>query len=171
MEEEVICSRCNTLVSNQDTFCTECGYPTNGTQEEKDRYEYGIKLKRDVVEDAQKKLKNVKILLYVVAGLNVVVGLFYLSSDLTFADGIGSLIAGAIFLGCVVWVNKQPLTGILAAFAFWIVLQLLAILVDPTLIFRGILLKIIFIGIFIKGIASARDAKKFTDQLREMNAL
>ena len=54
---------------------------------------------------------------------------------------------------------------------FWILLQLSVVLVDPALLFNGILLKIIFIGIFIKGISSAKDAKKYTGQLKEMNAI
>jgi uncharacterized membrane protein YccC len=116
-------------------------------------------------------MKNVKILLYVIAGINVVVGLFLLMDSVTFVDGISSFVAAAVFIGCAIWVNNQPLTGVIAAFVFWLLLQLSAILIDPAMLFQGIILKVIFIGIFIKGISSANDAKKYTAQLKEMKAI
>ncbi|MBV6641124.1 MAG: hypothetical protein KI791_10410 [Cyclobacteriaceae bacterium] len=163
------CSKCNSILNDEDVYCPNCGYPERADESEKGKYEYRIKLKKDVLEDAEKKMKSVKILLYVIAGLNFAMGLYYLSEDLTFYDGIGSLIAAGIFIACVVWVNKQPLTGILAAFIFWILLQLSVVLVDPALIFSGIILKVVFIAIFIKGINSARDYQKFSQQLKEIN--
>ncbi len=171
MQVSLECSKCNSNLKEEDIFCPNCGYPENADQKEKDKYAYRIKLKSDVVQDAKKKLKNVKILLYVIAGINFLIGIYYLSNEMTFADGIGSLISGFIFLGCVFWVNKQPLTGILAAFIFWIILQLSVIFIDPSLLFRGIIIKIVIIGVFIKGINSAKDFKSYSEQLKEMNAL
>jgi hypothetical protein len=46
-----------------------------------------------------------------------------------------------------------------------------AIFINPANIFSGIILKVIFIVIFVKGIASAKDAKVFTEQLKEMKAI
>lgn len=171
MEENLACSKCQNSMSTDDIYCTNCGYPERGSQEEISKYNHSIKLKMDVITEGVKKLKSVKILLYVLAGINAAFGIYYLTNELTFADGIGSLIAAGVFLACVIWVNNQPLIGVLAAFIFWILLQLSVVLVDPLLLFQGIILKIIFIGIFLKGISSARDAKKYQDQLREMKAL
>lgn len=170
MTDSIQCSRCTATLNEEDIFCSVCGYPENGSQEEKDKYKYRIKLKKDVVTDAEKKLKNVKVLLMVIAGINLAFGIFYLTDEATFADGISSLIGTLVFLGCVAWVNKKPLMGVLAAFIFYILLQLSVVLVDPALLFQGILLKIVFIGIFVKGINSARDYEKFSEQLSEMNA-
>jgi len=171
MEAVTNCSKCATILGENDKFCNSCGFPENGSEEEKKKYEYSIKLKKDVIEDANKRLKNVKWVLYIIIGINVLAGIYYLTDDATFFDGLGSLIAAAIFTGCLFWVNKQPLAGILAAFVFWIVLQLLTIVVDPTTIIQGIILKVIFIAVFVKGIASARDVKKFTAQLNEMKGI
>ena len=171
MNEVLNCSKCQTVLSPEDTFCINCGYPERGSAEDIRKYNHSIKLKMDVIEDGKKKLKSVKILLYILAGINLIFGIFYLTDEITFSDGIMSLIATGVFLGCVIWVNTQPLIGVLAAFIFWILLQLSVILVDPVLLFSGIIWKIIFIGIFIKGITSARDAKKYKDQLKEMKAL
>lgn len=170
MEDISTCSRCNTQLTEEDIFCPNCGYPEKASEEEKKKYDYRIKLRQDIVDDAKKKLKNVKILLYVIIGLNVVLGIYYLTDEFTVADGIGNLIAALIFAGCLVWVNKKPLAGILAAFIFWLLLQLSVVLIDPALLFSGLLLKVLFFGVFIKGITSARDYVKYTAQLEEMNA-
>ncbi len=170
METTVKCSKCSTLLLENDTFCSNCGYPEKGTDKEKNYYEYKIKLKKDVIKDAQGKLKGVKILLIIIAVINLLFGLYYLTEDATFFDGLAGLIAAFVFTGCAFWVEKQPLVGVLAGFGFWILLQLVAIFVDPANIFSGIILKIIFIGIFIKGIVSAKDAEKYTKQLKEMQA-
>lgn len=165
------CSRCSAEIFENDIFCRNCGYPENGDQKEKDRYDYRIKLKKDVLDEAKKKLKSVQMLVLFIAGINLLFGIYYLSDDITFADGIASLISATVYLGCFFWVKRQPLTGVLAAFIFWILLQLSVILVDPALLFSGILMKIFFIGIFVKGISSAKDAKSYTEQLKEMHAV
>lgn len=166
------CFNCKHLVSADEIYCSECGYPQNGSDDDKNTFERRIMRKKEVVKDAEKRIKNVKILLYVLAGLSVVVGLFYIfgGNENLFADGIVSLISGLVFIGCAIWVNKQPLTGILAAFIYWIVLQVLYSIVVPSSIFSGIIIKIIIIGVFIKGINSAKDASKYQEQLSAMKA-
>lgn len=168
MESFITCSRCKTLLYDDAIFCDSCGYPEKGDANEKYKFQYNIKIKEEAIEEANKKLRHVKILLYVIAGINFLIGLFYMANEATFSDGIASLIAAAIFLGCVIWVKEQPLTGVLAAFVFWIVLQLSVIFVDPSFLMKGLLLKVIFIAIFIKGISSAREVKQFSKQLKEM---
>lgn len=164
------CSKCNSSLGEIDTFCSNCGYPEKGTPIEKAKFNHSLELKRNVVQDAEKKLKSVKMLLYALSGLNFLIGIYYFPNEATFGQGISSLIASIIFLGCVVWVNNQPLTGILAAFIFWILLQLSVILVDPLLLFSGIILKIVFIGIFVKGISSAIDVRNYAKQMEEVSS-
>ena len=168
---QVYCSQCGTIVDSNDRFCSKCGYPENGTIEDKNKYDHSIKLKKDILEDGKRKLKNVKIIIYIIAGFNAVFGIYYLTQPETFAEAISSFIATGLFIGCAIWVNKQPLVGVIAAFVLWILIQLSVVLVDPTLLFKGIIIKVIFVGIFIKGISSAKDAKKYTEQLNEMNAI
>lgn len=171
MTEEIKCSNCKASIDDSSTYCANCGFPERGSDEEKNKFLYRIKLKEDVVKDAEKKVRGVKTLLYILAGINAVAGFFFifvLDSEMTFADGIGFLVAAMVFIGCAIWVNRQPLMGVLAAFGFYLFIQVLSAVVDPSTIFQGILLKIIIIGVFIKGINSAKDAKKYRAQLAEM---
>ena len=43
--------------------------------------------------------------------------------------------------------------------------------VEPATLFQGIILKIVFIGAFIKGIQSALEAKKFLTELEKFKAV
>lgn len=165
--EPTLCTHCDSILNEQDIFCPNCGYPERANQKEKDKFNYNLQLKKDIVIEAKKKMRNVKILLGVIAGLNLLVGFFYLNDDDTFAEGIAGIIAAVLFFACILWVNKQPVVGIVAAFAFWGFLQLISILAEPTSLFKGIFLKVIFAVIFVKGIQSARDYKNYQEQLKK----
>ena len=171
MEETTQCSHCKAELQSEDIYCPECGYPERADDVEKNKFEHRIMLRKRVLKDSQKKIKNVQILLFILAGINILLGLYYLfilNDEMIFVDGIAVLITGLVFIGCAIWVNNQPLTGILAAFFFWVLLQVLAAIVTPSSIIAGVLLKVIIIGVFLKGISSAKDAKKYADQLAEM---
>ena len=169
MEESINCSRCSTALGENDTFCNNCGYPERGTPKEKERYDYRIQLTKNVVNDARKKIKNVKILLIVIGSLNLLIGLYHLGFTGSASDAVANIIASLVFFGCVFWVNKKPLIGIMAAFVFWILLQLSVVFINPAFLLKGILLKVIFVIVFIRGIKSARDAEKYQEELKEMN--
>jgi|GEM_PF-2075188 len=164
------CSKCNFSLNSQDVFCNNCGYPERGNQEQKEIYEDEIKVKKFNATQADKELDNVRILLKIIIALTLLVGMFYLFSEDTFEDGIACLVATLIYIGCLIWVNKQPLSGVLAAFLFWLTLQLSVVFTNPVYLFKGIIWKILFISIFIKGINSARKYQKISNQLKNRNA-
>ena len=165
--KESKCSNCTKSIQKEETFCGNCGFPENGSEQEKKKFNYSKKLKQDVIDNAKKKLKSVKILLYVMAGINFFSGLYYLSQPSATAEVIASIFATIIFIGCAIWVNKSPLVAVLSAFGFWLLIQILSAILEPTTLFQGLILKIIFISIFIKGIKSAKDYKDFTAKLNQ----
>lgn len=166
--EESKCSNCTQLVKKDETFCGNCGFPENGSEQEKSKFNYSKKLKKNVVDDAKNKLKSVKILLYIMAGINFFYGVYYLSQDSFMAEAIASFFATIIFIGCAIWVDKSPLVAVLSAFGFWLLIQILSAILEPTTLFQGLIIKIIFISIFIKGIKSAKDYKDFTAKLNQV---
>ncbi len=169
MELIAQCSQCKVSLSPEDVYCPNCGFPERADESEKGKYIYRIQLKKNVISDAKKKLKNVRILLWIVIVLNIISGLFLMFNNMI-ELAIGSFISAAIYIGCLIWVGKQPLIGIMAAFIFWILTQAAVIFTDPSMIFNGIILKVIFIVIFIKGISSARDYQNYSAQLNELKA-
>lgn len=164
------CSNCNASIAPEDVYCGNCGYPERGTAKEIDRYNYSITLKKNVLNDANKKIKHVRILLYIITAVSLIMGLFHISID-NYADGIALLIAAALYLACSIWVKKKPLIGIVTAFTLWLIFQLSVVLIDPVLLFKGIILKILVFSMFVKGIVSAKDAQSYSTQLKDLKAL
>lgn len=163
--EKTSCSNCSKSIKKNETFCGNCGFPENGSEQEKKKFNYSKKLKQNVLDDSKKKLKNVKIVLYIMAGINFIAGIYYLTQPAAIAEVIASIFATCIFLGCAQWVNKKPLIAVLSAFGFWLLIQILTAILTPESLFQGLLLKFIIISIFIKGIKSAKDYKDFSAKL------
>ncbi len=169
MELVTQCSQCKVALNPEDVYCPNCGFPERAEESEKGKYVYRIQLKKNVITDAKKKLKNVRILLWIVIVLNIISGIFLLFNNIV-ELAIGALISAAIYIGCLIWVGKQPLIGIMAAFIFWILMEAISLFSDPSLIFKGIILKVIFVIIFIKGIKSAKDYQNYSAQLKNLKA-
>lgn len=172
-EEPIItkCPNCCATLEDGSKFCHECGFPARGDDKEQKQYYHRKKLKYDVWQEANKKVRRARNLILVIAGLNFIAGLIYLLATELMADAVGMLIAAVVYLGCAIWATRQPLMGFLAALSLFIIIWVVSAIVDPSYIYRGIILKIIFLVIFIRGISSARDAKNYEKQLKEMKAL
>ena len=166
---DINCSNCRTVLTMEDTFCGKCGFPERGTEEEQRDYRLKISSRKRLLMGANKKVKDAKIALYVLAGLNVVVGIIYWASSDDFASLISSLVLAVIYLLLVAWSDKQPFAAILTGFIIYITIQLLAAVVEPTSLFSGIIIKVIIISVFIKGIKSAREAQDLMKELSIYN--
>ena len=120
----------------------------------------------DLVDDSQydRNLRNARIWLYVVAGIQLLVGCYeyYSLRETDFgwiAFAIDAFI-GAVFFAMALWSKKKPVTAFLSALIFYIVVILLIAIADPLSIFKGIIIKIFFIIALIK---AYRDAKESED--------
>lgn len=167
------CENClSPIPEKAGKFCSKCGFPALGSDREKENFRISLKRKKEILAEAEKKIRNVKILLYVLAGLNLAVGLVVsaLSADMGILFFLEYFIAAAVFTACAIWVNKNPIAGVIAAFSFYMLLQIAAAIVDPSTIFQGIIVKVIFIGMFIKGIRSAYDYKEYAEKLKAHGA-
>lgn len=168
------CERCNEdLRESSGKFCPKCGFPANGTEQDQKNFYHSLKLKQDVLDDAQKKLKRVTAMLYILAGINVLYGLYFfgagaaLYGDDSGIIGATTIIMGLIFIGCALWVKKNPVAGTVTAFSIYALVQVASALVEPETIFQGIILKIIIVVIFVRGIRSAFDYREYQRKLDE----
>ncbi|UPT66654.1 MAG: hypothetical protein M0D57_19780 [Sphingobacteriales bacterium JAD_PAG50586_3] len=111
------CPECDTAVVSGKIFCNKCGFPVNGTNEQKSEYDINkFKLKTQL-DIAEKHIKNGSTILYVLAGLTVFGGI--LVSFGGFAGGTDGVAPGilftvfvviaAIFLGLGLWAKKNLL--------------------------------------------------------------
>ena len=116
----------------------------------------------------QKHVSNARTALFVIAGLMVLSGIissFMQPSEFLLDIWIEVLIIGGTFLVLAMIAEKKPYNALIAALVIYILYIVLYVIIDPSTIFRGIILKIIVISYLIKGIINAgeiRDIKKMT---------
>ena len=163
------CPHCShKLGEDQAKFCPKCGFPVLGTEKEKDNFLRLLKANQEVLADAKKKINRVKIMLYIIGGLQVFLGLMLFMAEMVEDSaivGISSIIVGLIMFACSVWVKRKPVTGILVAFSFYMLLHIANAIIEPSSIASGLILKIIVIAVFISGIKSAYDYREYEKKL------
>jgi predicted MFS family arabinose efflux permease len=114
------------------------------------------------MEPYRRNMKNAQIWLYVVAGIQLIMGIIeYSRTDDTtiawIAFGIDAFIS-LIFLALALWSKKAPVTAFTIALVFYLVFNIGFMVLDPTNIARGIIIKILVVVALVK---ATRDAKKY----------
>ena len=112
----------------------------------------------------EKSLKNARIWLYVIAGLQFAVGIFeYFTIDdnivAAIAFGIDAFVALG-FLALALWSKKKPLVAFSIALGFYGVVLIAFTILDPSNFFKGIIIKILVIVALVKAI---KDAKQYEE--------
>ncbi len=136
-----ICPECSKAYNPQKIYCNHCGYPVNGTHEQKSDYEINkFKLGYDL-DVARRRIKNGSLTLYILAGLLLFVSLILLLVGLAAGDETMEtggrivetgkfmlimffilLFMGGIFLGLGLWARTKPFAALLTATIFYVTL-------------------------------------------------
>jgi uncharacterized membrane protein len=113
------------------------------------------------MKDQQRKVKNARITLIVLACLQAAVGLWegFGPTESMLALGIDFAV-GAIFLGLYFMSKTQPLPAFIAAMIVYAGIHILLIALDPSMMIRGLFLKIVIIILLANGIRSAHALPK-----------
>lgn len=170
IEDMSTCYYCkSTGLKEEDHFCYNCGFPQGGTQEEMKLFIWKIKNKEQLLVDKKKSVRKATNILYILAGLNLVIGLILgLVVMVNVAVLIASLISAAIYLSLGLWSRKQPFPAILSGFFIYIAFNVLNAVIDPTTLYQGILWKVLIISSFIYGYKGVKDAKKIEEELQSV---
>ena len=119
----------------------------------------------------EKSMKNARIWLYVIAALQLIMGIVeYVNTADKFiawlAFGIDAGI-GLIFLGLALWSRKKPKTAFTTALVLYLLINAGFMLLDPENIFKGILIKIIVVVALVKANNNARKYEDIKKSLGE----
>ncbi|WP_462265401.1 hypothetical protein [Mucilaginibacter sp.] len=167
------CTYCNTAVAQPDNFCITCGYPINGTEEDQRFFVSERNALAIDLEDHHKKVNQAGKSLYWLAGATLVWG--FIQYGITASKGIDNgeldkplllvnIILAALYLGLGLWSRKKPVAALVSGFSLYLIVQILGTIGDPAYLFKGIIIKILFVGYFIKGIKSAMEAERLKKQ-------
>lgn len=118
-------------------------------------------LAKNKIKDQERKVKNARITLIVLACLQAAVGLWEGFGPLksTLAMSIDFAIGGA-FLGMYFLSKTQPLGAFITALSIYVGIHLLIMILDPSSIINGIVFKIVIIVLLVNGIRSAHALPK-----------
>ncbi len=127
----VTCPQCNSAIAAGKIFCAFCGYPANGTTEQKNSYEAEMLIMQDELEVARRRVKTARNTLYVLACITLFFGLITAaasSSDTEMAqqlnmpaESLKTVIIIAVAIGALLyaglgyWSNKKPFAALLTA--------------------------------------------------------
>ncbi|GAA4276799.1 zinc ribbon domain-containing protein [Aquimarina mytili] len=152
---KILCSQCNTEINSEAKFCTHCGYPENGDEKEKAKFHANKVMQKNKGFNDAKKIKSARNTLYWMAGIFLVSGLFlfFTLNDITIL--VANLILVVVYLILAYWSKQKPFAALLSALLLFLMVIALNTVLDPSSLFKGILIKIILLSFLIKGVYSA----------------
>lgn len=131
-----------------------------------------INLSKIRLNEAIEGVKKGRIIIFLLCGFVVLsTAIAYFSNPLNVSTAdilVEVIVLLAIYLSCALLYLRNPLVCLIVTLSTYLLVQLLIMLVDPLLIFQGVLFKILFIYYFAKGIQSALTLKKEKKKLRRL---
>ena len=155
------CSNCNIELNKEAQFCPSCGFPEKGTDLEKSKFHAHAVLNKNKYFDADKKVKEARNTLYILAGIIFVFSLYetvYKTEDATLFT-INFIISFS-FMILGYWSIKKPLAALLSALFLYITLIVSNGIFDPTILYNGLVAKIFIISYLGRGVYSANAYQK-----------
>jgi hypothetical protein len=119
--------------------------------------------------DHQKQIRQARTTIFVVAGIQFFFGMY---SGFQFGGNTGWIVFGItafialIFLGLGLWARKKPFRAILIALILYSGLLLTDLIMQPSTILKGILIKIFIIVYLVRGLKKAREAERWAAAFR-----
>ena len=169
ISETISCNSCLNQVDQNDTFCTTCGYPLKGSEDEQKNFMMMKSTKEIYLHEENIKIKRASHALYYIAGATMIWGLiaYGTSKDVETKNSIliVNTVLALIYASLGLWSKKKPLTAIISGFSLYVLVFILNAITNPLSIFSGIVLKIFIVVYFVRGIKSAIEADKLKKEL------
>lgn len=164
------CENCHAVNHSRSNFCVECSFPIGGTEEEKTSFRLTVSSRKRFLSDARDKIRSAKNVIFVLAGIFFLFGLYTGFGLDDFPTMIVNLFLCVVYLVLAAWCSRNPLGAILTAFIIYATLMVVNLVIDPTTLFQGIIMKCIIIAALVKGMRSAQEAKGYLSELQNLKA-
>ena len=160
LTQSLECRLCKTAIDIESVFCSNCGFPEHGTNNEIASYHAKAAMDKNKHMDAGKKIKSARNTLYVMSAITLVFGLFYFFQLQDIAVLVTNIILCIIYLVLAEWTSKKPMMALLLGLLLYLTTIIISAIFEPSTIIKGILWKVIIISYLAKGIYSASSIKK-----------
>ncbi len=166
-----VCYYCkSTGLKEEDKFCPHCGFPQQGSQSEMQGFVARLKEKRKLLDEQRKQIKSARSYLYLLGAINLIFGVISsVNEPNQMAIIIASAIIAGIYFGLAIWCNTNPFAAILSGFFIYIVLIVINGIVDPTTLYKGIVLRIVIISSFYYGYKAVKNSERLSAELEAIN--
>lgn len=160
----LFCPACFVAITPDSVFCDGCGYPHKGTDEEQTFFMSERNARALDLEEQDKKISKATSALKWVGGLTAVYGfVLYLMPGLETDKStilVVNLLLGVIYFCLGIWGQQKPMAAIVTGFSLYVIVQILSAIVEPESMIKGIILKVIIVVIFVKGINAVIEAER-----------
>lgn len=166
------CYYCHsTGLTENDKYCPHCGFPQRGTQQEMRLFLIKIKHKKELLEEKKKTIRRARNILFLLGAINLVGGIAYGYALPAYRAAIISLsaVVAAIYFGLGFWCRTNPFPAILSGFFVYVVLITVNAIVDPMSLFKGIIVKIVIVVLFIYGYKAVKESEQMKKELEALN--
>ncbi len=168
-QEIIRCKACDAKFQEPMDFCSNCGFPFNGTDEEKGKFIGQYLSKKREASDVHQRTRVASNTLFAIAGLTVLGGLIvslkgsmYKSEQIAFIIEIG--VFAILFMGLGFWARINPLPAIITGLTVYVLIYAVQGFIDPEMFFKGILIKGIILAFLIRGVTASLQAKKLKEE-------
>jgi hypothetical protein len=147
---ELKCYCCKSVYKESDKFCGKCGYPFQGSLEEKKQFSLNYASKSFDKDIARSRIMEARIILFVISAFTVISAIIISDQDPTGIILIINLIIAGIFAGLGFLAGKKAFAAIFTGSLIYFSILILTAILDPTTIFHGIVFKVLFTIALIK---------------------
>lgn len=125
-----------------------------------------------LLKEAEDKLKTVKVILYIIAAIQLIVGIvfYFMNKENALYVVIIQVIVAIIFFGLALLVNKKPKLGVISALTLYAGLILLNAIYDTSSIYSGLIIKAAVIYAFVKGITAAKEVEALREKIGQIDS-
>jgi hypothetical protein len=171
VQNVVVCENCQSSQNAESKFCPSCSFPIQGTDEAKRIFRLDVGIRKRLLKESEDEMKTAKKTIYVAAVIFFASGFIQYMINDDFPTLIVNLIVSLVFLILAAWGASNAFGAILTAFVIYMTLQVVNVVVDPATLFQGIIIKVMIIAAFGKGIQSGLKARDLTKQLEKYKAV
>lgn len=148
-----LCLSCKKEVFENENTCPTCNFPFNGTEKEKAIHIGKFINQKSIVSSSEDSILKVRNILFLIAAIQLLgLGINLYKGHIDIVTIVVYLILALTFISCGVLIKKSPILFITFPLCLLLALYFIEYLTVPSLFFRGIIFKVLIIGIMIYSI-------------------
>lgn len=154
------CPACKKENAEIAIFCERCKFPFEGTEKEKAVHIGKFISKKGVSYDKDDSLKRSKLILGIIAALNLI----FLVLNYRIIDVSGIIFTGLIivtFSYCALTIEKHSFIKVLIPLLILVLINLLLLLVNPEIFLDGIIIRLVYIAALVYSLIMIRSHNNF----------